>query len=113
MEAVHTSFTLIFLPLLEQILYIFAHLPPIQQPLYEHLVASVEGELLALKTERQRVELICAHSLQVYQTPAVSHMEQINFLENPNGPLDLLRAMAAGAGLRAQVWVRFLQSKNL
>lgn len=45
-------FTLIFLPLLEQILHIFAHLPPIQQPLYEHLVASVESELLALKTER-------------------------------------------------------------
>lgn len=52
MKAVHTSFTLIFLPLLEQILHIFAHLPPIQQPLYDHLVASVEGEFLALKTER-------------------------------------------------------------
>lgn len=62
---------------------------------------------------RKRVDLICAHSLQVYQTPAVSHMEQINFLENPNEPLDLPRAMAAGAGLRAQVWVRFLQTENL
>lgn len=51
-KAVHTSFTLIFLPLLEQILHIFAHLPPVQQPLYEHLIAGVEGELLALKTER-------------------------------------------------------------
>lgn len=39
-------------------------------------------------------------------------MEQINFLENPNGPTDLPRAMAAGAGLSAQVWVRFLQSQS-
>jgi len=103
MEAVHTFFTLIFLPLLEQILHIFAHLPPIQQPLYEHLVASVEGELLALKTERETVELICAHSLQVYQMPPVSCMEQINFMGNPKGPLDLPGAVAAGAVLSVQV----------
>lgn len=51
------------------------------------------------------------HSLQVYQMPTVSHMEQINFPENPNGPLDLLRSVAAGADLRVQVRVRFLQVK--
>lgn len=45
--------------------------------------------------------------------PTVSQMEQINFPENPNGPLDLPRTMVAGAGLREQVWVRFLQSENL
>lgn len=45
--------------------------------------------------------------------PTVSHMEQINFTENPNGPLDLLRSVAAGADLRVQVWMRFLQVKNL